>query len=215
MERELEFNGKVKKYSLVNFERSTIPAPLNFLFNYSSLSCYKAKDDPANIWVFRENIPILQIVLKEKDMNIVRLDERGFPLPFTLMNFAKVSEIHPLYKWKVKFARHEEILCFINPKGEIEELHFLSINLIIKRDKGELYCPEFSDFFLTDQVCEEFNFQGDEEHPLPVPTTFEYAFVWQNASGKKKVMVLSQILSYDIKSLERRVTPDRSKWGGE
>lgn len=122
--------------------------------------------------------PYFQIDYVSDQAEVTLLDEKGTKQTAKLANLQHLPATHPLYSWTLKFAKADEVLCFLNdvtyqandvlpllnahtkqggeilsflndPSEQIDELYFTSLNLRFTRDERGLASQDYFGFYLT------------------------------------------------------------------
>lgn len=99
------------------------------------------KVHPSSVICFHRNTkqPFVRITSDSEGTTITRLDDKGDPLPYKLANLKELDPRHPLFAYTLQIAPYDELLCFVHETtGEIEELHFPILKIILTNREGTL-----------------------------------------------------------------------------
>lgn len=126
-------------------------------------------------------IPYMESDFTGDKITVYKVDANGKRLPWKLASLKDLHHRHPLYPYTLRFAPYDEIYCFVDSKGEAQEIHFVTLGLTFRRDaKGNL-CPqgkEFEGYYWSPQTIDALGEELSQE-----------VFVLRNQQGKIKLLL--------------------------
>ncbi len=150
----------------------------------------------------KDDKPFLVSEVRGQKLIVRRADEFARARPWRLLDLSTLQndKNHPIYQATLRFAKANEIVCFVNEKdGQIEELYFYRLNLSFRREREGLASVEFPGHFL-DLTCHPHLFGS-----------FEGVFVLMDREARCLVLMPKRPLEQSREDFSSELAFSRSK----
>ncbi|MFN0065105.1 MAG: hypothetical protein ACKVOH_02575 [Chlamydiales bacterium] len=185
---------------------------LSYLQNRLRLNPYRILEpksgDPEYLLVSQNGQHIkFGLINRGVDRELVELDEAGHPTGLTVLNLDNIDSKHPYAHLRQKIRHSGEVLIYVDRKGELQKLEFLTTQCTFTRTDAGMVSSKFPGFVLkmgkTDQVTQLNGYVG--------------AWLLEDEKGEKRVLLNRRRLEiapgdFSREVLHKEATSDQEKF---